>query len=167
MPQDSTTSDVQALQKLPSKGTPEWEAWVDGPRPERERGQAEWLAARSARSRAAKAAARAAGSSADGAPQTRTVTLDAERTADLQRLQGLIDGSKTLPSDVIRAMDSKQRLLSAAALEQVTDEHGALVALRDALLPIPAAQRADALGDLVRVQGAESAGPADPAESAT
>ncbi len=165
MPQDSESQEVQTLQDLPKPGTPEYEAWLDGPRPEHGRGQ--WLAGHSARSRAAKAAASSSGTSADGAAQTRTVTLDAERTADLQRLQGLIDGSKTLPSDVIRAMDSKQRLLSAAALEQVTDEHGALVALRDALLPIPAGERADALGALVRVQGAEGAGSAGPAESAT
>lgn len=119
--------------------------------------------ARGAKRKAASAKALAVsdastGQSATAGAQSRMVALDEARGADIAALQAIIDGGKgTLNADRIRALDAKQRMLSAAAVEQSADAHSDLVALRDALLPLPEAQRVDALTSVLRVEGLEEA----------
>lgn len=117
--------------------------------------------ARGAKGRAAQAKAQAergssTGQSATGGAQSRMVALDEARGADVAALQAIIDGPASLNADRIRALDAKQRMLSAAAIEQASDVHSDLVALRDALLPLPEAQRVDALTSVLRVKDEEA-----------
>lgn len=96
------------------------------------------------------------GDAAKGEAQSRMVALDEARAADVAALQAIIDGSGSLNADRIRALDAKQRMLSAAAIEQASDVHSDLVALRDALLPLPEAERVGALTSVLRVKEEEA-----------
>lgn len=103
--------------------------------------------------------AKAKGHGRSGGAQSRTAKpsgRDAphghDRDADdLATLDAIIASSKSLASDRIRAVDSKQRILNRLEAERVTHEHGELLALRDALSLVPEGQRAEALRDLVEV----------------
>lgn len=75
----------------------------------------------------------------------------AAHAADLALLQTIADDRAALPSDRIRAIDQKQRILSRVAAEQLESEHGPLVALRAALDTLPSAERSGALATLLRV----------------
>lgn len=79
-------------------------------------------------------------------------TAASRDAADLATLDAIVASSKSLPSDVIRAVEARQRILNRAEAEALADEHGDLVALRDALSVIPAEHRAEALKGLLRVE---------------
>ena len=75
-----------------------------------------------------------------------------ERHADdLAALQAMIEAHSTLPSDRIRAIEAKQRILAKVEAEEREREHGPLIDLRTALDLVPEAERVDALGALLGV----------------
>ncbi len=74
----------------------------------------------------------------------------AAHAADLALLQTIADDQQALPSDRIRAIDQKQRILSRVAAEQLESEHGPLVALRATLDTLPPAERVGALLAVLR-----------------
>jgi len=80
-------------------------------------------------------------------------TLYGERAADVEALQALIDASKTLGSDRIRAIEAKQRILSKVEEEEREERYGALVAMRQALDTLPVEQRVEALTSMLGVKG--------------
>jgi hypothetical protein len=85
------------------------------------------------------------------APQPGMVSLDAERARDLHDLQAVINGPKSLASDRIRAIESKQRILQRVEEEQAQQEYGELLALRQALDALPEGERVQALHALLVV----------------
>ena len=70
--------------------------------------------------------------------------------ATLRRIQAMPDAHA---SDVIRAVEAEQRILERVEQEQRAEQHGPLLALRDALSAIPEAERVGALDSLLRVEG--------------
>ena len=80
------------------------------------------------------------------------MSIPVDRHADdLASLQAVIDDSRALNSDRIRAIESKQRILGKVYEEEAAREHGPLIELRNALDLIPHEQRVDALGTLLGV----------------
>ena len=69
---------------------------------------------------------------------------------DIATLDAIIHGAP-LPSDRIRAIDSKQRILAREEAAQREEAYGPLVALGAALRALPEAQRVDALSTLLAV----------------
>ena len=89
-----------------------------------------------------------------GAPNPRDSGLDtqaAERAADIDALQRLIDSPNTLGSDRIRAIEAKQRILQRVDEDAREEKYGPLVALKHALDSLPEGERVEALGRLLMV----------------
>lgn len=150
---DASTEDAAVFQP-PPKGTPEYDAWLDGPRPEAGRGRGQWLRARQLRGNAAKAERNAANGVAEPSERREAHGDEAAAIAeaDVATLDAIIGSSKSLASDRIRAIEAKQRILNREQAEAQASAHGPLLALRDALLAVPEAQRADALSALLVVE---------------
>lgn len=130
----------------PAKGTDEYDAWLDGPRPEAGRGRGQWLRARQLRGGGDLSKPKAQSRMAEPGEEP-------ERHADdLRALQTLIDGAATLPSDRIRAIEAKQRILGKVEAEEREREHGPLIDLRATLDTLPAHERVAALGSLLGVE---------------
>ena len=87
------------------------------------------------------------GQARHGAPRAAAADADAD---DLRALQHIIDAAPIL-SDRTRAIEAKQRILQRQQAEERSDEHGPLVALRDALSALPEGERVDALGGLLGI----------------
>ncbi len=141
-----------AVFQPPEKGTPEYDAWLDGPRPEAGNGRGQWLRARQLRGggdaskpKAQSRTVEPSGGHAPGGEAPRTADAD-----DLRALQHIIDAAPIL-SDRTRAIEAKQRILQRQQAEERGSEHGALVALRDALHELPEEERVSALGGLLGV----------------
>lgn len=131
-----------AVFQPPDKGTPEYDAWLDGPRPEAGNGRGQWLRARQLRGKAAEAAAAEAAAEAEresgdaqspmvaasGQPAQRVATSDG---ATLAVLKAIRDDHHAHDSDRIAA----SKAIAAMEREQEATTHGPspLVALRDVL----------------------------------
>ena len=71
---------------------------------------------------------------------------------DLAALQRLIDSPQSLPSDVTRAIEAKQRILHRQEESQREELHGPLLALHAVVVEVPSTERAELLRSLLTLR---------------
>lgn len=129
--------------QAPEKGTEEYDAWLDGPRPEAGNGRGQWLRARQLRGKAAEAAAAAAaagGGAQGGVAQSQAgrgsgqpaVPVPTGDAATRSTLVAIRDDQNAHDSDRIRAAQALIALDRDAA-QATGDGPSHLVALREVL----------------------------------